>query len=101
MSKYPGWSDYDEDCASLLPDNAREGLEAYVTEGIPTGDFLRACLENNFVEAVGRADIFNQRALPEIACFIYQCLPQVCWGSPEKVKRWLEEMKNKREEANE
>ena len=50
---------------------------------------MRAVLENNLTEALGRADDRNQRAIKEIVSFIYNCLPRNCWGSREKVEKWL------------
>ena len=50
---------------------------------------MRAVLENNLTEALGRADDTNQRTIKEIVSFIYSCLPSNCWGSREKVEKWL------------
>lgn len=73
-----------------LPVALVDSLCHYAIQRRETGAFLRACLENNFVEAVTRADHENRRWLPEIARFIYNELPGKCWGSPEAVRAWLE-----------
>ena len=65
-------------------------LEQYVKEHIPLGDFLTAVLENNFVEAVGRADSTNIENLPAYAAWLYNEAPLACWGSKDAVNRWLE-----------
>jgi hypothetical protein len=65
-------------------------LHRYVNARIPTGDFLRAVLSNNLSESIGRADEDNLRALPTIVAYIYNELPSLCWGSEERVQRWLE-----------
>jgi len=75
---------------SLIPSNLVDALERYVKNRMPTGSFLRAVLENNLVEAVGRADSDNIRLLPEIVQYCYNNLPHNCWGSPEIVKRFLD-----------
>jgi len=66
-----------------------EALCRYAYARIPTGHFLCAVLENNLMEAVGRADEDGQRTLPDIARFIYNELPAPCHGSPQKVRTWL------------
>jgi len=68
----------------------KETLDRYVNDRIPTGGFLRAVLANDLFEAVGRADIFNQRALVQICGYIYNDIPSSCWGSYEIVDKWLE-----------
>ena len=72
-----------------VPDHTLGGLHRYVNHRLPPGDFLRAVLENNLTEALGRADDTNQRTIKEIVSFIYSCLPSNCWGSREKVEKWL------------
>lgn len=47
--------------------------------------------------AVGLADFHNIAIIPTYAHYIYNELPMNCWGSKEKVKEWLnnnEEAKN-------
>ncbi|MBI4099599.1 hypothetical protein HY440_01185 [Candidatus Microgenomates bacterium] len=66
-----------------------EGLKRYAEQGIPTGGFLRAVLENNLMEAFGQADIENTADMAEIVGYVYNEMPMSCHGSPEKVKAWL------------
>ena len=75
----------------------KASLERYVKHKIPTGSFLRAVLENNLSEAFGRADLNNRHRMFDIISYIYNDLPSVCWGSPEKVDNWLN---RKEEESN-
>lgn len=70
-------------------EHIKESLERYVEHKIPTGGFLEAVLSNNLADAVGKADNENIQRLPEIVRFVYTKLPSSCWGSPEKVKEWL------------
>lgn len=72
-----------------MPESAAGGLVRYITERVPTGDFLRAVLENDLFEAVGRADANSLAALPAICGWIYNNAPADCFGSPSKVKEWL------------
>lgn len=70
--------------AHLIP-----SLDLYAQMHCPTGGFLRACLENDLMEAAGRADHQNIHLLAEIACYIHNNMPGPCHGSPEKVARWI------------
>lgn len=67
----------------------RASLLAYALDGRETGGFLRACLENDLMEAVCRADENNLADIADIARFIYNELPAPCHGSPGHVQRWL------------
>jgi len=67
-----------------------EGIQSYVHQHCPPGGFLRAVLENNLQEAVIRADKENLMGLREIVQYVYWEVPHLCWGSPAKVKAWLE-----------
>jgi hypothetical protein len=72
-----------------IPDNIRSSLDRYVSQHYETSGFLRAVLENNLKEAVFRADEKNILILRDIVNYIYNELPMSCWGSKEKVERWL------------
>ena len=72
------------------PEWVKETLTAYVETGRPTGDFLAACLSNDFINAVGRADENSLAHLGDIANFIYNKIPGNSWGSREIVRAWIE-----------
>lgn len=78
----------------MIPKNTLEGLERYYKDRIPPGDFLTAVLQNNLLGSLSKADNENGEALSEIVKYIYVELPWECWGSPEKVKNWLEGKEN-------
>jgi hypothetical protein len=71
-----------------VPEHLHAGLLAYVLDGVPTGGFLRACLENNFVDAMCRAIDLDEVALLAVAKWIFNDAPPRCWGSPGVVKTW-------------
>jgi len=73
-----------------LPDYMHEGLILYLVEGILPGDFLTAVLQNDFMEACGRADATNRDLLFDYALFLYNDAPRWAWGSVEKVRQWTE-----------
>lgn len=70
-------------------DDICESLDAYVQQRRPLGSFLQAVIENNFMEAVGRANSRNVEQLPAIAGYVYQNMPSMCHGSPARYAAWL------------
>ena len=72
-----------------MPEHLEESLTLYAEHGVPTGDFLRACLANDLLEAAGRADGQNIHNLGVIAAYIYNELPRGSHGSREAVDAWL------------
>lgn len=64
-------------------------LNRYTDQKIETGGFLRAVLENNLFGAYARADHKNITQIREIVMYINQNLPTICYGSPEKVNKFL------------
>lgn len=75
---------------SILPEHMRGGAQRWIENGIYPGSFMLAVIENNLVEAFGRADSINQNRLQDIVSFFYNEAPAGCWGSPEKAKLWHE-----------
>lgn len=78
-----------EEWGAKVPSHILDGLARYVEDGIPPGDFVRACLENNLYEAVFRADPVSYAHLREILKCIYNGLPAGIWGSRPAVKVWI------------
>lgn len=73
-----------------IPERMIGGLAFYILYRIQPGSFLEAVLENDLMEALGRADFENAGLLNAYARFIYNYAPQACHGSKAKVKAWLE-----------
>ena len=73
----------------MIPQRIKDSLDRYIIHRIPTGGFLRAVLENNLKESFARADDENLKCMFEIVNYCYNEIPSICWGSPEKVKAWL------------
>ena len=72
-----------------MPPEGLDALKRYVFEGIPTGGFLRAVLENNLEGAVSRADEYNLRNIPVYGFVLFNYCPMTCWGSKEMVDSWI------------
>lgn len=76
-----------------IPRHMKEPFIAYIEYGV-TGDhsFLRAVLENDFVEMCLRGDATNQDALLDWGVFFYNHMPMrtygIIWGSKEVVNQW-------------
>lgn len=75
---------------SRIPKYTIESIQEYVKNKVPPGDFLRAVFENNLTEAFGRADKDNLENLFQIVAYLYNEVNSACWGTPQKVKDWLE-----------
>jgi hypothetical protein len=76
--------DYD-----LLPAHLREGMRRYIEQGIETGSFLRAILEDDHAKAFERGDLESLRGLPRLRGFLDRQAPAEAWGSPAKVQAWI------------
>lgn len=74
---------------ATIPQRTLEALRRYVDHHVPTGGFLRAVLENDLSESIGRADPENMAALTDIVAYVFWEVPAKCWGSPERVSAWL------------
>jgi len=83
----------------LIPEHMREGVRLYLEEGVEPGSFLRAALENNFVQVCAHADNINRERLFEWAEFLWNEMPGNVWGSPEKVRAWIDSRRKKADET--
>ena len=82
--------------AHAIPDHRQAGLARYFAERRPTGSFLRAVLENDLCRAAMGADAVNLQSFRHYATFLKMMAPPESWGSPEKVKQWIEGKANDR-----
>lgn len=71
-----------------IPAYMQPALISWVNHGVRPGSFLTAVLENNLMEAVGRADNTNALHLKDYAAFLYNAAPSDCHGSTQKVDAW-------------
>jgi hypothetical protein len=82
--------EFEEKLAELIPVHCQNGLRSYVLNGNIPGGFLQAVICNNLKEAVSRADDVNVKVLPNYVMFLYNYVPDTCWGSSEAMKAWKE-----------
>jgi len=73
-----------------IPQSTMADINEYIHYRQPPGGFLRAVLENDLCQSFARAHISNRAAMFDIVCYLHNFAPSDCWGSPEKVKSWLE-----------
>jgi hypothetical protein len=73
-----------------LPTELWVALYHYRKDHTETGGFLRSVLENDLAGAVRRADRENLPKLGLVVEFLIDQFPEKAWGSPEKVRAWLD-----------
>ena len=73
----------------MIPQRTKDSIDRYVHNRVPTGDFLEAVLSNDLMQSFALADYENRENLFDICQYIYNDIPSVCHGSPEKVEAWL------------
>jgi hypothetical protein len=71
-----------------VPARIKGALDRWVYEGIPPGGFTTAVLQNNLMEAVGRADEECGLNLRAIVAYVYNEVPAWAWGSRENMNEW-------------
>lgn len=71
-----------------IPPAIMRGMLEHMEHGAPQGGYLTSVLENNLVEATGRADVPSLAALHDTAAWLWNHAPSECWGSPAKVGQW-------------
>jgi hypothetical protein len=67
----------------------REGLWRYLKHHIPTGSFLRACLENDFREAMLRVDYALSAEDIRYVALLIASFPPESHGSRQAVADWI------------
>jgi hypothetical protein len=73
-----------------IPRELTAGLYRYLSQRIETGGFLRAVLENDLQEAIGRAHPgLTLSPIKALCTMIYTVFPPSAWGSREAVDAWL------------
>jgi hypothetical protein len=73
-----------------LPENFREPVRRYIEDGKRPGGALCAILANNLLDATCRLQPDLLSHLKDIVLWFHWEVPALCWGSPERVKTWLD-----------
>jgi len=72
-----------------IPGGMAGGLIRYFENRIPPGDFLTAVLENDLMEAFGRADMQNEHCMKAYCTWLYNQAPIGSYGTKQAVINWL------------
>ncbi len=75
---------------TFVPINLRHGLQRYIEEGIPAGNFLEAILRNDLKGACHSGDPVTVTHLPSIVKWLWNFAPMNCHGSESSVRGWTE-----------
>ena len=76
---------------AIIPAPWLDSLERYFNEGIETGGFLRAILENDLRGAVKRAELDRPIAvIYAVIGLLEEGAPDWGWGSAQNVAEWLD-----------
>lgn len=81
-----------------------ERLLDYINHGRHPGNFLANVISNKLGESYGSADLKNMALIPALVGYLYNEAPQACWGSTEKMHRYMTDkaaLKSKREQEDE
>jgi hypothetical protein len=62
----------------------------YIEHGVGPGDFLTGVICNDLKRAFAHADQANTDAMGDWVKFFYNEVQSEAWGSPEKMKDWLD-----------
>lgn len=89
MPRYETTQEQQKVLWSMVPRHLQEGIDNYVSFGIPNGSFLTALFEGRVFDAVGRADTDSFEGLNLLIAFIAKYLPEECYGSKEAVAEWI------------
>ncbi len=81
-----------------IPERMQDSITHYIEDGYAPGSFLTAIICNNLRMAVEQADAENLNNLPAYVDFFYNHAPMGCWGSKERMEKWIKEKAEKKED---
>lgn len=71
-----------------VPEHVIDGFVAHIRTGRETGDFITSVLCNDLRVATVRADPTNRLAMYQIVIWLFNFVPNGCWGSVEEYRNW-------------
>lgn len=72
-----------------IPKDTLKRLVRYINHREPPCHFLECVLRDQLTAAYTSANKKNAFAIPSIVYYLTEEAPKECWGSPEKVEKWL------------
>ncbi len=76
------------DLTTIPNPNSRDTIRGHLKHGWYPGGFITAVLSDSLTDAAANADCINKHLLFEWAEWIYNNIPNCCWGSREIVDAW-------------
>ena len=80
---------YFREAYAAIPARMRVAMTRYILNGVPTGSFLAAVIDNDLQAAVASADEINLPLLALYAKWFRFVAPIECFGSKEKRMLWI------------
>lgn len=74
--------------APPVPPFVKTALDEWATAGQWPGQFVTAVLQNDLIDAFGKADPNSLAAMLKIVGYVYNDLPARCHGSKERMNQW-------------
>jgi hypothetical protein len=76
---------------TFAPEHLRAGFRMWIEHGIlPESSFARAFLKDRLTESFWYATDVEAEHIKSMLVWFYDCAPNGCYGSPEKVRAWAE-----------
>jgi len=72
-----------------IPERMMGGIQRYINDHIRPGHFLCYIICNDLKNSIGFADEENMENIPAFVDYFYNYTPAACWGSEEKMDKWL------------
>lgn len=82
-----------------IPRYMRGGLQRYVEDGTPPGEFLQAVINNDLKRACERADLENRTKLFNYVHWLYHNAPNGSWGFDGAVKKYVTMRREERKDG--
>lgn len=73
----------------MIPAQIKFAIDYWALDARIPGDFVKSLLENNLHKAVIGADPESLANLKDIVLYVVNEIPAPCWGSPEKMEKWV------------
>ena len=79
-----------------VPEHIRPCIESYVLNGWQPGGFVTAVLLNDLFRASARADHENYGSLALITRWVFNNLPEECYGTEQNMEDWMKDKNGRR-----
>ena len=73
----------------MIPQHIKDSIDAWALNAHIPGSFTKSVLENDLRKAVLGADPESLANLKNIVLYVVNEIPAPCWGSPEKMEKWV------------